>query len=102
MKEEASSRVRPPAVYHLEYWKAPLSEREDQVFLALTIVIGALAGLAVVAFLLLTERLGARLYPPGVSAWRRLFGPMAAHASPRGALVVEVECRLLVVGPFTR
>ncbi len=43
----------------------------------LTFVIGALAGLAVVAFILLTERLGARIYPPGVSVWRRLIGPMA-------------------------
>lgn len=77
MKEEASAHIRPPAIYQLDYWKARLSEREDQVFLALTIVIGALAGLAVVAFILLTERLGARLYPSGVSAWRRLFGPMA-------------------------
>lgn len=77
MKQQASSRTRPPAIYHLDYWKAQLSERENQVFLALTIVIGALAGLAVVAFILLTERLGARLYPAGVSAWRRLFGPMA-------------------------
>jgi chloride channel protein, CIC family len=66
-----------PAIYQLAYWKARLTEREDQVFLVLTIVIGALAGLAVVAFILLTERLGARLYPPGVSVWRRLFGPMA-------------------------
>jgi chloride channel protein, CIC family len=81
MKEETSSNVRPHAIYHLEYWKARLSERENQVFLVLTIVIGALASLAVVAFILLTERLGARLYPPGVSAWRRLFGPMAGALS---------------------
>jgi chloride channel protein, CIC family len=42
---------------------APLQERENQVFLLLTLAIGALTGLAVVAFIVLTERLGMRLYP---------------------------------------
>ena len=45
--------------------------------MALTLVIGALVGLAVVAFILLTERLGARLYPVGGAAWRRLLVPVA-------------------------
>ena len=67
---------RPP-IYRVAYWKAQLEHQEDRVFLMLTFVIGALAGLAVVAFILLTERLGARIYPPGVSVWRRLIGPMA-------------------------
>ncbi|HTW23700.1 MAG TPA: chloride channel protein [Candidatus Baltobacteraceae bacterium] len=66
-----------PAIYHLAYWKAQLANQEGRFFLVLTIVIGALAGLAVVAFILLTERLGARIYPPGVSVWRRLLGPIA-------------------------
>ena len=35
-----------------------LQQREDQVFLVLALVIGALTGLAVVAFILLTERMG--------------------------------------------
>ena len=35
-----------------------LQEHEDQVFLVLALVIGALTGLAVVAFILLTERVG--------------------------------------------
>ena len=64
-----------PPIYHLAYWRARLAEREDQVFLALTIFIGALAGLAVVGFILLTERLGARLFPPGVSVARRFVAP---------------------------
>ncbi|MGA3293589.1 MAG: chloride channel protein [Candidatus Acidiferrales bacterium] len=70
-----------PAIYQLSYWKAQLTERENQAFVVLTIVIGALAGLAVVAFILVTERLGARLYPPGVSVWWRLLGPMAGALS---------------------
>ncbi len=44
-------------------WIALLQQREEQVFLVLTLLIGALTGLAVVAFIVLTERLGMRLYP---------------------------------------
>ena len=52
---------------------AELRQREDQIFLVLALVIGALTGLAVVAFILLTERMGMRLYPVGGAAWRRLL-----------------------------
>jgi chloride channel protein, CIC family len=55
---------------------APLQQRENQVFLLLTLAIGALTGLAVVAFILLTERLGMRLYPLGSAAWRRVLIPV--------------------------
>src|SRR6267378_12035 len=65
------------------WWKTPLlhrvarlKEREDQVFLILALVIGALTGLAVVAFILLTERMGMRLYPVGGAPWRRLLFPI--------------------------
>jgi len=54
-----------------------LREREEQVFLALTLVIGALVGATVVAFIFLTERFGARLYPAGGMGWRRLLVPVA-------------------------
>ncbi|HEY4934878.1 MAG TPA: hypothetical protein VII23_25190, partial [Terriglobales bacterium] len=50
------------------WWRTPLAklqQQEDQVFLVLALVIGALTGLAVVAFIVLTERLGMRLYPVG-------------------------------------
>src|ERR1700681_453913 len=56
---------------------AILQQREDQVFLVLTLVIGALTGLTVVAFILLTERLGMRLYPGGGAPWRRVLFPVA-------------------------
>jgi len=66
------------------WWKTPLlhrvarlREREDQVFLILSLVIGALTGLAVVSFILLTERMGMRLYPVGSAPWRRLLFPVA-------------------------
>src|SRR5258707_12286404 len=65
------------------WWKAPvrqwtllLQQREEQVFLVLTLLIGALVGAIVVAFILLTERFGARLYPAGGAAWRRLLVPV--------------------------
>lgn len=53
-----------------------LQTREDQVFLALSLIIGALTGCTVVAFILLTERVGMRLYPPGSAAWRRISFPV--------------------------
>ena len=70
------------------WWKTPLlhrlgklQRREDQVFLVLALVIGALTGLAVVAFILLTERTGMRLYPPGGTRWRRLLFPVVGSLS---------------------
>ena len=60
----------------LLYLTARLQQREDQVFLVLALVIGALTGLAVVAFILLTERAGMRLYPVGGARWRRLLLPV--------------------------
>src|SRR5436190_5501543 len=63
-----------------QQWKACLRDREEQVFLVLTLVIGAIVGMVVVAFILLTERSGARLYPAGGAAWRRLLVPVAGSA----------------------
>src|ERR1700741_608862 len=66
-----------------QWWKRPLvhwlpriREREEQVFLILTLVIGVLTGLAVVAFIVVTERLGMHLYPIGSAAWRRVLIPV--------------------------
>ncbi|HEY1256176.1 MAG TPA: chloride channel protein [Terracidiphilus sp.] len=55
----------------------PLQQREEQVFLLLSLLIGALTGLAVVAFIVLTERAGMHLYPPESAAWRRVLVPVA-------------------------
>ena len=70
------------------WWRTPLlfltarlQQREDQVFLVLALVIGALTGLAVVAFILLTERAGMRLYPVGGARWRRLLLPVGGSLS---------------------
>ncbi|SPF35699.1 Cl-channel, voltage gated [Candidatus Sulfopaludibacter sp. SbA4] len=52
-----------------------LRQSENQLSLVLSLVIGALVGLVVVAFILLTGRLAARMYPAGGSGWRRIFVP---------------------------
>jgi CIC family chloride channel protein len=56
---------------------AQLHQREEQVFLLLSLLIGALTGLAVVAFIVLTERVGIRFYPEGSATWRRVAMPVA-------------------------
>jgi CIC family chloride channel protein len=58
------------------HWTALLKRREEQVFLLLTLVIGVLVGLIVVAFILLTEHAGLRIYPVGGAPWRRLLVPI--------------------------
>lgn len=65
------------------WWKTRLSQqigqlehRQDQLLLVLALVIGALTGATVVAFILLTERLGMRLYPVDSGAWRRVLIPI--------------------------
>jgi len=67
----------------VKWWDVParqwvdfLKRREEQVFLVLTLVIGALVGLTVVAFIVLTEHVGARIYPPGSAAWRKILAPV--------------------------
>jgi len=55
---------------------------EERVLLLLTLVIGAIVGLVVVAFILVTENLGARLYPgTAAAAWRRLVIPVVGALS---------------------
>jgi CIC family chloride channel protein len=67
-----------PKWWHVptRHWTAFRKRREEQVFLVLTLVIGALVGLIVVAFILLTEHAGLRIYPVGGAAWRRLLVPI--------------------------
>ena len=52
-----------------------LRRREDRLALALSIIIGALVGLIVVAFVVLTGRLAAQMYPAGGAGWRRILVP---------------------------
>src|SRR5260221_9101546 len=52
-----------------------LRQNENELLLVLSLVIGALVGLVVVAFILLTGRLAAHMYPEGGSGWRRILVP---------------------------
>jgi chloride channel protein, CIC family len=54
-----------------------LLQHEDKILLLLTLIIGALVGLVVAAFIYVTENLGARMYPAGGAAWRRVLIPTA-------------------------
>jgi len=58
-----------------------LRQSEDRLSLVLSLVIGALVGLVVVAFILLTGRLAARMYPPGGAGWRRILVPTLGSLS---------------------
>src|SRR6202030_2531873 len=66
----------------------------NQLSLVLSLVIGALVGLVTVAFILLTGRLAAHMYPAGGSGWRRILVPTL------GALITGYL--LVRVFPFAR
>jgi len=57
-------------------WYSELRQREGQLFLVLSLVIGATVGAVVVAFIVLTQDLGRYLYPSGGMGLRRLFVPV--------------------------
>ena len=92
-------------------WRAVLTEHEGQVFLALTLVIGALVGLTVVAFIVLTEHFGARISPANASAWQRLVVPLLGSLTigyllykyfpdARGSGVPQTKAALYARGGF--
>ena len=64
-----------------QQWAALVKQREEQVFLLVTLLIGALVGVTVVAFIVLTERFGARIDAAVAPAWRRLFVPIVGSLS---------------------
>lgn len=93
--------------YASQPWSRLLNEREEQVFLVLTLLIGALTGLMAVAFILLTERFGSRLYPTGGATWHRLLFPVGGSLSmgyllyryfpeARGSGVVQTKAALYI------
>jgi CIC family chloride channel protein len=59
----------------LRHWLDELRHSENQLTIVLSVVIGALVGLVVVAFILLTGRLSASMYPAGGAGWRRILVP---------------------------
>src|SRR5438445_4813302 len=75
------SNQRPSWITKLGKSLERLRQSEDQLSLVLSLVIGALVGLVVVAFILLTGRLAARMYPSGGSGWRRILVPTLGSLS---------------------
>jgi CIC family chloride channel protein len=73
--EQADSFWRRPAAA-LKVWAGELRQRESQLFLVLSLLIGGTVGAIVVAFIVLTEHVGAYMYPPGGLGLRRLFVPI--------------------------
>ena len=59
--------VAPTWKTRLQNWAdaEPLRQHEAKILLALTLVIGAVVGLVVVGFILVTENLALRMYPAG-------------------------------------
>jgi len=55
-----------------------MAQNENQVFMALTLVIGALVGLVVVAFIVVTDTLEQALYEDQGERWRLLVTPIVA------------------------
>ena len=68
--------IKIPALPHrLRRAVEDLRRKEDRLSLLLSLVIGALVGLVVVAFILLTGRLTTILYMGGGSGWQRIVVP---------------------------
>lgn len=65
----------PPDKPKLERWLESIRQSENNLAMVLSLVIGALVGLVVVAFILLTGRLAARMYPAGGASWLRILVP---------------------------
>jgi CIC family chloride channel protein len=74
---DSEAKVQAPLTLRLrvEAWINAIRESETHLSLLLSLLIGALVGLVVVAFLLLTGRLAARMYPPGGAGWLRILVP---------------------------
>jgi CIC family chloride channel protein len=85
--------------------------QEEQVYLALALVIGGLVGLVVVAFILLSEQIGSRMYPPEGAAWRRLLIPVTGalvtgyllvryFPAARGSGIPQTKVAMLLEGGY--
>jgi CIC family chloride channel protein len=74
-RKKMNTEQRPTWIAKLNRNLERIGQSEDQLRLVLSAVIGALVGLVVVAFILLTGRLAARMYPAGGAGWRRILVP---------------------------
>jgi CIC family chloride channel protein len=74
--EEKTAHTKGLLRTRLGHWTG-FRNRDDQLLIVLSLVTGLIVGLTVVAFILLTGRLAARMYPPNSAAWRRILVPTA-------------------------
>ncbi len=74
MQADTLETVKQPAGARLRDWMG-FHKRENQLLMILSLIIGVIVGLTTVAFILLTGRLAARMYPPDSAAWRRVLVP---------------------------
>ena len=90
-----------------------LRQHEDKVLLMLTLVIGVVVGLVVVAFILLTENLASRMYPVDGAAWRRVLLPILGSLSTgyllqkyfpnaRGSGIPQTKTALFIYNGYIR
>ncbi len=74
-------------------------------------MIGALVGLVVVAFILLTGRLSAHIYPAGAAGWRRIVAPVVGSLATgyllfryfpgaRGSGIPQTRTALIIEGGY--
>jgi CIC family chloride channel protein len=64
-----------PGRARLGRWLDEVRGSEHQLTLLLSLLVGALVGLTIVAFILVTSLLGARLFPADAPAWGRVLVP---------------------------
>src|SRR5215472_15166403 len=78
--ETSAPPLEPPSTTwskRIRHWSGvSLVAQEDKILLVLTLIIGALVGLVIAAFIYVTEDLGARMYPAGSAGWRRIAIPV--------------------------
>lgn len=97
----------------LRKWLEELRHSENQLVLLLSLVVGLLVGLVTVAFILITGRLAAHMYPAGGSGWRRVLVPVLGSLSTgfllaryfpfaRGSGIPQTKFALIVNDGFIR
>jgi CIC family chloride channel protein len=79
--------AQPPVKTQARKLAIQLRHREDQLFMVLTLVIGAVVGLTIVAFISITDFLTSWLYPLGAEAQYRTFVIPAVGALFTGVLL---------------
>jgi chloride channel protein, CIC family len=73
--EQMNPNPKPALLSRLKRVLERLRQNEKELSVVLSLLIGALVGLVIVAFILLTGRLAARMYPPGGAGWHRILVP---------------------------